>query len=103
MRIHKASIYPFIFLSLLIADSQAESLGADDALALVDTGQVLPLSDIISLYPVLSDSRLLDIELEREDDGTLIYEFEILQEENLVIELEINASTGQLVREEFEE
>ncbi len=103
MRSFRASIVLYFCLSLIITESKAESLGADDALALVDAGQVLPLSEIISLHPVLSDSRLLDIELEREDDGTLIYEFEVLKEENLVLELEINAATGQLVREEFEE
>jgi len=103
MRSFRASIFLYFCLFLIITESKAESLGADDALALVDAGQVLPLSEIISLHPVLSDSRLLDIELEREDDGTLIYEFEVLKEENLVLELEINAATGQLVREEFEE
>jgi len=88
---------------MLISESSAERLGASDALSLVDSGKVLPVSKIISLHPDLAGSNLLDIEFEREDDGTLIYKFEVLKDERLVIELEINAATGQLVREEFEE
>lgn len=102
-RFLRTSIYSSLCVFLLITECKAESLSADDALNLVDAGEVLPLSEIISLHPVLSESRLLDIELEREDNGDLIYEFEILKAENLVLELEIDAATGQLIREEFEE
>ncbi|MGB0205175.1 MAG: PepSY domain-containing protein [Neptuniibacter sp.] len=102
-RFLRTSILSSLCVFLLIAECKAESLSADDALNLVDAGEVLPLSEIISLHPVLSESRLLDIELEREDNGDLIYEFEILKAENLVLELEIDAATGQLIREEFEE
>ena len=103
MRFLRTSIFSSLCVFLLITECKAESLSADDALNLVDAGEVLPLSEIISLHPVLSESRLLDIELEREDSGDLIYEFEILKAENLVLELEIDAATGQLIREEFEE
>jgi uncharacterized membrane protein YkoI len=102
-RFLRTSIFSSLCVFLLITECKAESLSADDALNLVDAGEVLPLSEIISLHPVLSESRLLDIELEREDNGDLIYEFEILKAENLVLELEIDAATGQLIREEFEE
>lgn len=102
-RFLRTSFFSSLCVFLLITECKAESLSADDALNLVDAGEVLPLSEIISLHPVLSESRLLDIELEREDNGDLIYEFEILKAENLVLELEIDAATGQLIREEFEE
>lgn len=102
-RFLRTSIFSSLCVFLLITECKAESLSADDALNLVDAGEVLPLSEIISLHPVLSESRLLDIELEREDNGDLIYELEILKAENLVLELEIDAATGQLIREEFEE
>lgn len=102
-RFLRTSFFSSLCVFLLITECKAESLSADDALNLVDAGEVLPLSEIISLHPVLSESRLLDIELEREDSGDLIYEFEILKAENLVLELEIDAATGQLIREEFEE
>ena len=102
-RFLRTSFFSSLCVFLLITECKAESLSANDALNLVDAGEVLPLSEIISLHPVLSESRLLDIELQREDNGELIYESEILKAENLVLELEIDAATGQLIREEFEE
>lgn len=103
MILFRASILLYLCCYLFLAESRAESLSSDYALSQVDAGNVLPLSEIIRLHPLLSESRLLDIELVREDDGVLIYEFEILQSENLVLELEIDAATGQLLREGFEE
>ncbi|MAY42497.1 MULTISPECIES: PepSY domain-containing protein [unclassified Neptuniibacter] len=99
----RASTVLLLCFYLCLAESRAENLSSDYALSQVDAGKVLPLSEIIRLHPLLSESRLLDIELVREDDGVLIYEFEILQSENIVLELEIDAATGQLLREGFEE
>jgi uncharacterized membrane protein YkoI len=99
----RAPILLYLCFYLFLAESHAEGLSSDFALSQVEAGKVLPLSEIIRLHPLLSESRLLDIELVREDDGVLIYEVEILQSENLVLELEIDAATGKLLREGFEE
>ncbi|WP_370277884.1 PepSY domain-containing protein [Pontibacterium sp.] len=97
----RLTLLSLIFLASLPA--HADSLGADDVLMLVEEGTVMPLEEILELHPQISQSTLLDIELEREEDGQLIYEFEILNGNRVVMEFEIDARTGQLLREEFED
>ncbi|MCW8887409.1 MAG: PepSY domain-containing protein [Motiliproteus sp.] len=83
--------------------ANAESLGVDQVRMLVEAGEILSLEEILTHNPSISDARLLDLELERDDSGKLVYEFELLNSNNLVIELEIDAATGALLHEEFEE
>jgi len=97
----RLTLLSLIFLASLPA--YGDSLSADDVLALVEEGKVMPLEEILEMHPEISQSTLLDIELEREDDGQLIYEFEILNGNRVVMEFEIDARTGQLLREEFED
>lgn len=97
----RLTLLSLIFLASLPA--HADSLSADDVLMLVEEGTVMPLEEILELHPQISQSTLLDIELEREEDGQLIYEFEILNGNRVVMEFEIDARTGQLLREEFED
>lgn len=88
---------------LCSAPLQADTLNADDALDLLEQGKVMSLKRIISLHPEISESTLLDLQLEREEDGQLIYQFEILNANQMVVEYEIDAASGRFLREEFEE
>lgn len=93
-----------LLLSFLTStNTYGESLNADDVLVLVENGKVMPLEEILQLHPDILKSTLLDIELERENNGQLIYEVEILNTNRVVMEFEIDAQSGQLLREEFEE
>ena len=74
----------------------------DEALKLRQSGQILPLETLLASalkrYP---SARLLDAELE-EDDGLFIYEIELLTQEGVVRELELNAATGAILKDELD-
>lgn len=95
---------PSLTLCLLCSASlHADTLNADDALDLVEQGKVMSLEKIISMHPEISQSTLLDLQLELEEDGQLIYQFEILNTRQMVVEYEIDAASGRFLLEEFEE
>ncbi len=68
----------------------------DEALRLVEQGELLPLQqildDALGRYP----GRLLEVELEFED-GRYIYEIELVTQDKRVIELEYDGQTGRLL------
>lgn len=92
-----------LFSGLVSLTVSADSLRQSDALKLVDSGDILPLEEILKLFPELKAGRVLDLELEQEDDGYFIYEIEVLMRDGSVREYEVDASNGHLLREEFEE
>lgn len=67
-------------------------------------GKVRPLSEMLALARRIAPGKVIDVELESDvglDDGgrepRWVYEIEVLTEDNRVIELEIDAVTGQLL------
>jgi len=48
------------------------------------------------------ESMLLEVELE-EENGVLVYEVELVTEEGIVRELELHASTGEVLKDEVED
>jgi len=93
------------FCAALMSSSQvgARDLSQDEALQMRRSGKLMPLDSLLKLvqqrYP---DARLLEAELESED-GKLIYELEVLTTKGNVRELELDASTGALLKDEEED
>ncbi len=89
-----------LLLLLLTCSVSARDLSQDEALRLREQGRIIPLEQILSLiaqrHPQAS---LLEVELE-EDDDIYIYEVELATGEGLVRELEIDASTGKILKDE---
>ena len=93
-------------LSVLLAGALTVSVGGardldqDEALKLRKEGVILPLETLLhkalSRYP---GSRLLEAELEH-DDGIYIYEVELLTGEGVARELELDGSTGEILKDE---
>ncbi|MCU1758689.1 PepSY domain-containing protein [Pseudomonas sp. 14P_8.1_Bac3] len=77
----------------------ARDLDQDEALRLRQQGVILPLEQLLKQamdrYP---GSKLLEAELEEKHD-VYIYEVELLTTEGVVRELDVNASTGQLLKD----
>lgn len=76
----------------------------DDMLRGLDAGKLVPLTDILAKVRRIAPGKVIDVELEYDDDsdddrlhGRWIYEIEVLTERNQVIELELDAETGQLL------
>ncbi|MEX3777330.1 PepSY domain-containing protein [Pseudomonas sp. MYb118] len=78
----------------------ARDLDQDEALRLRQQGVILPLEQLLQQamdrYP---GAKLLEAELEEKHD-VYIYEVELLTTEGVVRELDVNASTGQLLKDE---
>ncbi len=89
-----------LILLLLTCSVSARDLSQDEALRLREQGRIIPLEQVLSLiaqrHPQAS---LLEVELE-EDDDIYIYEVELATGEGLVRELEIDASTGKILKDE---
>jgi|SRR5690606_10298323 uncharacterized membrane protein YkoI len=81
----------------------ADDLSQDEALRLRELGRIMPLEHLLSIvqarYP---SARLLEVELE-EDGDVYIYEVELITANGVVRELEIDASTGSLLKDEVDD
>ena len=77
----------------------ARDLDQDEALRLRQQGVILPLGQLLQqaldLYP---EAKLLEAELE-EKHGVYIYEVELLTTEGVVRELDLDATTGHLLKD----
>ncbi|MHC8319568.1 PepSY domain-containing protein [Pseudomonas sp. GB2N2] len=88
-----------LVLTAFCSVTQARDLDQDEALRLRQQGAILPLEQLLNQalgrYP---DAKLLEAELE-EKHGVYIYEVELLTTEGVVRELDVNAVTGQLLKD----
>ena len=77
----------------------ARDLDQDEALRLRQQGVILPLEQVVKQalehYP---GSKLLEAELEEKHD-VYIYEVELLTTEGVVRELDLDAATGELLKD----
>ena len=64
----------------------------------VRAGEVMPLDELRERLRRSQPGELLDLELERED-GRWIYEVKLLQAGGRIVKLEIDARSGEVIRE----
>ncbi len=69
-----------------------------EARRLMEKGVILPLQTILEKV----QGRVVEVELEHERDRYL-YEIEVLNDNGIVIELEFDATTGELIKTEIED
>ncbi len=72
------------------------------ARAAVLAGQRLPLSSILAAIESRYGGRILEIELD-DDNGRPIYEIELLDDRGRVLELEVDAATGEILDSEYDD
>lgn len=68
----------------------------DEAWEARETGEILPLSEILERVQGEFDGKLLEVDLEKED-GRLVYEIELLTPQGNVIEATLDGRTGKLL------
>jgi uncharacterized membrane protein YkoI len=73
----------------------AEDLDQNAARRAVERGELRPLAEILASIRKEFGGKVLDVELEREDSGALVYEIEVLADDGRVLELEYDGRTGQ--------
>ncbi|HSC67106.1 MAG TPA: PepSY domain-containing protein [Cellvibrio sp.] len=85
---------------LCMNGASARDLSQDEALRLREQGRIISLEALLaSVAERHPQSSLLEVELE-EDDDIYIYEVELATREGLVRELEFDAHTGKLLKDE---
>ena len=93
-------------LTLVVLFSAALTGYADDdhdrAKKLLDAGDILPLESILIKARERQPGKILEIELETEDNK-LVYEIELLTPDGKVLELLFDARTGQHISTEEED
>ncbi|MEH6650985.1 MAG: PepSY domain-containing protein [Motiliproteus sp.] len=89
-----------VMVALFSVNTAASSLNQEDVIPLVELGEVVPLADLLKRHQAkLAGSRLIDLELERED-GRLVYELEVIDPQGVVREYLVDAKSGEWLGEE---
>ena len=93
-----------LIVMLLLAPTvpAADTHDADLAREAVERGEILPLSAILPDLEARWGGLVLDVELDEEEAGLLVYELEILTADGRLLEVEVNAATGELIDVEAE-
>jgi len=82
----------------VLADQDGER-----ARQLSETGEILPLERILEQARTHQAGQVLETELDRSDDGSYVYEIEILDAAGQVWELELDARNGTLLKHEHDD
>lgn len=96
----------WLSLALAVGTISFNVLGGDEFDAgqirlMVRQGQILSLDSILKKHPLLAAERMLDLEVESEH-GRIIYEIEVLNKNGGVEEWQIDAESGELLKQEIE-
>jgi len=73
----------------------------EDALALREQGEIVPLEEVLRTATAQRPGRVVEVELERKS-GAYVYEIELVDAAGEVWELKYDARTGTLLGEEVE-
>jgi len=92
-RISRPLAWALVLIPLSVS---AHDLSQDEALALTEQGHIVPLQVLVDDALERFPGRLLEAELEL-DDGIYIYEIEVVTRTRRVMELEYDATTGELL------
>ncbi len=94
-------ICPALLALGLLAWAQVAATDQATAREWVASGRILPLAEILATLEREYDGRLLEAELEEEDDRP-VYELEWLTPDGRVLEFEVDARDGTLLEVEEE-
>ncbi len=84
------------FIFLIISNQSFADDDHNDAYRLLRSGDILPLEKILEISRKQITGRILEVELEHEDNQ-FIYEIEVLDKKGIVWEIKINAATGTIL------
>ena len=93
-------LLPAAILSLLVAGA-GQGDDYEQAFRLRESGEILPLEELMRRLDLGPDARILEIESELEH-GRRVYEIEYLTNDGDIYELEVDAATGRILKQERE-
>lgn len=83
-------------LAMLATGNMASAGDHERARVLLEQGKILSLSEIMKRASSQFPGKILEVELE-EKNGLIVYEIEFLGEQGVIMEMLIDAGTGQLI------
>ena len=95
-------LLPLAASGFVVVAAMSTASDHEDVRQLRMQGDILPLEQIIQQLPEAERTRIVEVELERED-GRYVYEIEYLEEGGVVRESEFDATTGELLKTEIED
>lgn len=98
----KRAIFLVLPIGLLAAPPLTAEDGQDLARAALEAGRILPLTEILARTGAETLGRVIEIEYE-EDDGLFEYEIEILLPDGRLLEIEVDAATGEILERDYED
>lgn len=98
MMLRRSNVLPIAaFIVLAFAPAQADEVSHEQARRLLEQGSIKPLQDILAIVRAKVPGKLLETELEYDNDG-LVYDFKILRPGGRVQEVEVDAKTGRIIK-----
>jgi len=88
-----------LFISLITAHADSDH---DRAKILLEAGDILPLQSILNKAQKLHQGKILEVELETEQNQ-LVYEIELLLSNGSIVELLFDAKTGVHLSTEYDD
>ena len=89
-------------VALLSANAAGSDIDQDEAQRLRQSGDILPLAEILDIAHTTRPGRIIEVELERKR-GRYIYEIELLDSDGQVWELKFDGASGALLEQELED
>ncbi len=83
-------------LALPVAQARGDG-DQERAMQALQSGQILPLRDVLDRLERTRPGKPLEVELE-EEGGTWIYEIKLLQDDGRLLKLKLNAKTADLIQ-----
>lgn len=84
-------------LCLVFTSTALMAVDIDEVMRLKQSGEIMPLEDIIVKMRRDFPGRIIEIELEREN-GFYVYEIDYVDNNGYVWELELDAQTGDMLK-----
>ena len=96
--LHRRSFLAAALLMAMAGDgARADDVGPEVAKKLLSEGRIRPLSEILAAVNSKVPGQMLEVELELEN-ATYVYELKLLRPDGKVQEIEIDASTGDILK-----
>ena len=92
-----AALLPAL-LALPLSGLARSELDQDRARAALQAGEILPLTTILTRLAQTQQGQVLEVELERKD-GRWLYEIKLLQPGGGLLRLELDARSGEVLRQ----
>lgn len=86
----------FVILCSQLSIAKSEYAQQSELKTLSDTGEIQPLQTILDKLSKYSIERLLEVELER-DNNIYIYEIEYLNDKGIVLEIKVDAVSAEVL------